>query len=122
MMGPTLDEMSAFVTVLDRKSFTDAARHLGKSPPRMSELVRNLEERLGVRLVERTTRSVAATEAGERLLTRIRLLLDEYQAALDAMSDFRDKPAGTRASQLHRQRAIWSSQTLCRNSLLPIRR
>lgn len=95
MMGPTLDEMSAFVTVLDRKSFTDAARHLGKSPARMSELVRNLEDRLDVRLVERTTRSVAATEAGERLLTRIRSLLDEYQAALDAMSDFREKPAGT---------------------------
>lgn len=94
MIGPTLDEMSAFVTVLDRKSFTDAARYLGKSPPRISELVRSLEDRLGVRLVERTTRSVAATEAGERLLTRIRLLLDEYQAALDAMSDFRDKPAG----------------------------
>jgi DNA-binding transcriptional LysR family regulator len=58
-------------------------------------LVRDLESRLGVRLVERTTRSVAATEAGERLLTRLRPVLDDYQAALESISDFRDKPAGT---------------------------
>ena len=95
MPGPSLAEMNAFVAVLDQTSFAGAARQLGLSPPRVSELVRNLEERLGVRLVERTTRSVAATEAGERLLTRLRSLFDDYHAALDAMSDFRDKPAGT---------------------------
>ena len=54
-----------------------------------------LEDRLGVRLVERTTRSVAATQAGERLLERLRPLLDDYQAALDSLNDFRGRPAGT---------------------------
>lgn len=95
MTGPSLDEISVFVTVLDQKSFAGAAKRLGISPPRVSELVRTLEERLGVRLVERTTRSVAATEAGERLRTQLQSLLEDYQAALDSMSDFRDKPAGT---------------------------
>lgn len=95
MPGPSLDEISVFVTVLDQKSFAGAAKQLGISPPRVSELVRTLEERLGVRLVERTTRSVAATEAGERLRTQLRSLLDDYQAALDSMSDFRERPAGT---------------------------
>lgn len=94
MTGPSLDEISVFVTVLDQKSFAGAAKQLGISPPRVSELVRTLEERLGVRLVERTTRSVAATEAGERLRTQLRSLLEDYQAALDSMSDFREKPAG----------------------------
>jgi len=95
MTGPSLDEISVFVTVLDQKSFAGAAKQLGISPPRVSELVRTLEERLGVRLVERTTRSVAATEAGERLRTQLRSLLEDYQTALDSMSDFREKPAGT---------------------------
>ena len=57
-------------------------------------MVRQLEERLGVRLVERTTRSVAPTVAGERLLARLRPVLDDYRAALDLVNDFRDKPAG----------------------------
>ena len=94
MSGPSFAEISAFVSVLDRTSFAGAAKQLGLSPPRVSELVRNLEERLGVRLVERTTRSVAATEAGERLLARLRPVLDDYQAALESINDFRDKPAG----------------------------
>lgn len=93
--GPTLSEISAFMSVLDRSSFAGAAKQLGLSPPRVSELVRNLEERLGVRLVERTTRSVAATEAGERLLARLKPVIDEYQSALESISDFRHKPAGT---------------------------
>ena len=59
-----------------------------------SEMVRNLEERLGVRLVERTTRSVAPTAAGERLLERLRPVLDEYQSALESTNEFRGKPAG----------------------------
>jgi DNA-binding transcriptional LysR family regulator len=94
MSGPSFAEISAFVSVLDQTSFAGAAKKMGLSPPRVSELVRSLEERLGVRLVERTTRSVAATEAGERLLARLRPVLDDYQAALDSMSEFRDKPAG----------------------------
>ena len=95
MTGPSLDEISVFVSVLDQKSFAGAAKQLGMSPPRVSELVRSLEDRLGVRLVERTTRSVAATQAGEHLLAQVRSLLDDYQAALDSMSHFRGRPAGT---------------------------
>jgi DNA-binding transcriptional LysR family regulator len=87
-------ETSALVAVLEQKSFTRAARELGLSPPRVSELVRNLEERLGVRLVERTTRSVSPTAAGERLLDRLRPVLDEYEAALESTNEFRSRPAG----------------------------
>ena len=94
MHGATLAETTAFVTVVELKSFTKAAKQLALSPPRVSEMVRNLEERLGVRLVERTTRSVAPTAAGDRLLERLRPVLDEYQAALESTNDFRGKPAG----------------------------
>jgi LysR family transcriptional regulator, regulator of peptidoglycan recycling len=94
MTGPSFTEISAFVAVLEQTSFANAARHLGLSPPRVSELVRNLEQRVGVRLVERTTRSVAPTEAGERLLAQLRHVLDDYQTALESLSDFGAKPAG----------------------------
>jgi DNA-binding transcriptional LysR family regulator len=94
MVEPSLAETSAFVAVLEQKSFSKAARYLNLSPPRVSEMLRQLEERLGVRLVERTTRSVAPTVAGERLLARLRPVLDDYRAALDLVNDFRDKPAG----------------------------
>jgi DNA-binding transcriptional LysR family regulator len=94
MVEPSFAETSAFIAVLDQKSFSKAARHLNLSPPRISEMVRQLEERLGVRLIERTTRSVAPTLAGERLLARLRPVLDDYRAALDLVNDFREKPAG----------------------------
>jgi DNA-binding transcriptional LysR family regulator len=94
MPTPGFAETSAFVAVVEQKSFTKAAKHLGLSPPRVSELVRQLEERLGVRLVERTTRSVAATAAGERLVERLRPALEEYAAAFEAANEFRSKPAG----------------------------
>lgn len=95
MLSPGFSETSALVAVLEKRSFTKAAEQLGLSLARVSELVRNLEERTGVRLVERTTRSVAATAAGERLLDRLRPLLDDYKAAFDALEDFRAEPAGT---------------------------
>jgi DNA-binding transcriptional LysR family regulator len=95
MRGATLAETTALVAVLEQKSFTKAAKLLGLSTPRVSEMVRSLEERLGVRLVERTTRSVAPTAAGERLLERLRPALDEYQAALESANEFRNRPAGT---------------------------
>ncbi|PRD43084.1 LysR family transcriptional regulator [Phyllobacterium phragmitis] len=94
MTAPGFAEANAFVTVLEQKSFTRAAKQLGLSLPRVSELVRNLEERLGVRLVERTTRSVSPTIAGEHLLQRLRPVLDDYRAALESTNEFRDKPAG----------------------------
>ena len=95
MAVPSLAETGAFVAVLEQKSFSKAARLLRLSPPRVSEMVRQLEERLGVRLIERTTRSVAPTVAGERLLARLKPALDDYLAALDVVGDFRDKPAGS---------------------------
>jgi DNA-binding transcriptional LysR family regulator len=94
MHGPRLAETTAFVAVVELKSFTKAAKQLALSPPRVSELIRNLEEQLGVRLVERTTRSVAPTAAGERLLERLRPALDEYRSALESTNEFRGKPAG----------------------------
>ncbi len=86
--------MNAFVTVAERRSFAKAAVQLGISRSRLSETVRGLEDRLGVRLLNRTTRSVAPTAVGERLLARMRPLLDDFDAALDSINAFRDKPAG----------------------------
>lgn len=94
MSGPSFAEISAFVAVLEQTSFANAAKHLGLSAPRVSELVRSLEERVGVRLVERTTRSVAPTEAGEQLRAQLRHVLDDYQTAVESLGEFRKKPAG----------------------------
>jgi DNA-binding transcriptional LysR family regulator len=94
MAGPGLAEMNAFVAIVEQRSFAKAAVQLGVSPSTLSESLRKLEERLGVRLIERTTRSVAPTEAGERLLTRLRPVLEDYAAALESINDFRDKPRG----------------------------
>jgi DNA-binding transcriptional LysR family regulator len=113
MHAPSLAESTAFVAVVELKSFTKAAKQLALSPPRVSEMVRNLEERLGVRLVERTTRSVAPTEAGERLLERLRPVLDEYQSALESTNEFRGRPAYC-ASQRRRRRPIFFSARLFR--------
>jgi DNA-binding transcriptional LysR family regulator len=88
-------QLSAFSAVAERRSFAKAALELGVSRSALSETIRALEERLGVRLLNRTTRSVALTEAGERLLAHVRPLLDDFAAALDSVGAFRDKPAGT---------------------------
>jgi DNA-binding transcriptional LysR family regulator len=82
------------MAVAEQRNFTRAAKHLGISPATLSETIRNLEERLAVRLLNRTTRSVAPTEAGEKLLTRLRPVIDDYEAAIDSLNEFRDKPAG----------------------------
>src|SRR3954451_14088599 len=95
MRRPELGEMNAFVTVAERRSFAKAAVHLGISRSRLSETIRALEERLGVRLLTRTTRSVAPTAAGERLLARIGPHFEEIEAELAALSELRTKPAGT---------------------------
>ena len=88
-------DLIAFLEVARERSFTRAAAHLGVSPSALSHTVRKLEERLGVRLLTRTTRSVSATEAGERLLRTVGPHFDEIEAGLAALSDLRDKPAGT---------------------------
>ena len=94
MKKASLGEMTAFVAIAERSSFAKAAAQLGVSRSSLSESLRALEERLGVRLVNRTTRSVALTEAGERLLVRLRPLLDNFDAALESVNDFRNSPAG----------------------------
>jgi DNA-binding transcriptional LysR family regulator len=94
MRAPELAEMNAFVAVAERRSFAKAAVQLAISRSRLSETIRGLEDRLGVRLLNRTTRSVAPTAAGERLLARLRPLLADFDAALDSVNAFRDKPAG----------------------------
>jgi DNA-binding transcriptional LysR family regulator len=90
-----MDDLIAFLAVARERSFTRAAAHLGVSPSALSHTIRKLEERLGVRLLTRTTRSVAATEAGERLLRTIGPHFDEIETGLAALSELRDKPAGT---------------------------
>jgi DNA-binding transcriptional LysR family regulator len=94
MRRPELGEMNAFVAVSERRSFAKAAVQLGISRSRLSETIRGLEDKLGVRLLNRTTRSVAPTAAGERLLAQLRPVLDDYDAVLDSINAFRDKPAG----------------------------
>ncbi|MDE1903884.1 MAG: LysR family transcriptional regulator [Alphaproteobacteria bacterium] len=94
MRNPGIEEMNAFAAIAERRSFAKAAVALGMSPSTLSQTIRDLEERLGVRLLNRTTRSVAPTEAGERLLERLRPLLADFDAAIDTVRAFRDKPAG----------------------------
>jgi DNA-binding transcriptional LysR family regulator len=88
-------EMNAFVAIAERASFAKAALQLGISRSALSEMMRGLEERLGVRLLNRTTRSVAPTEIGERLLSELRPALDGLESALEAINAFRDQPGGT---------------------------
>jgi DNA-binding transcriptional LysR family regulator len=94
MRGTQFTELSAFATVAEQASFTKAAKRLGLSTATLSQTVRALEERLGVRLLNRTTRSVAPTHAGERLLAQLRPLLDGFDAAIESVNAFRDRPAG----------------------------
>src|SRR5688572_23083402 len=93
-MRDELSVLSAFLVVAEEKSFTRAAKRLGVSPSAMSHAIRGLEERLGMRLLSRTTRSVAPTDVGEQLLARLRPALTEVGDALDEISGLRDKPAG----------------------------
>lgn len=95
MARDTLNDLTAFVAVARARSFTLAAAKLRVSGSALSHTLRGLESRLGVRLLTRTTRSVATTEAGERLLATIGPHLDEIDAELANLSALRDKPAGT---------------------------
>jgi DNA-binding transcriptional LysR family regulator len=89
-----LADLTAFIAVADHLSFRAAAAHLGVTPSALSHTVRHLEERLGVRLLNRTTRSVAPTDAGRRLLERLRPAIDEIAGALDDLNDERARPFG----------------------------
>jgi DNA-binding transcriptional LysR family regulator len=94
MARSPIADLTALIAVGRERSFTRAAAQLGVSPSALSQTIRGLEERLGVRLLTRTTRSVAPTEAGERLLSSVGPLFSEIEAAVAGLSDLRDKPAG----------------------------
>ncbi len=93
-MGASLTDLAAFAQVAQAGGFRQAARAGGASASGLSEAVSRLEARLGVRLLNRTTRSVVTTEAGARLLDRLAPALGEMEAALDVVNLFRDRPAG----------------------------
>src|SRR6202042_3842649 len=95
MLGGNFNGLLAFLTVAKERSFTRAAAQLGVSQSALSHTVRGLEERLGLRLLTRTTRSVAPTEAGERLIQSIGPRFEEIDSELAAVAEFRDKPVGT---------------------------
>jgi DNA-binding transcriptional LysR family regulator len=95
MKGSELGDLVAFLAVAEERSFTRAAAKLGVSQSALSYTVRRLETRLGLRLLNRTTRSVAPTEGGERLLRTLRPALDQIDTELDALGELREKPAGT---------------------------
>jgi len=94
MSSERYDQLSIFMVVARERSFTRAAAKLGISQPALSRSMRQLEERLGVRLLARTTRSVSPTEAGSRLLNVIGPRFEEIDTELALLSEFRDKPAG----------------------------
>ena len=94
MVRDELSVLSAFLVVAEERSFTRAAKRLGVSPSALSHAVNGLEERIGVRLLARTTRSVAPTDAGEQFIGRLGPALADVRGALDQVSGLREKPAG----------------------------
>src|SRR6266508_4187989 len=95
MRRDNVNDLLAFIAVARERSFTRAAAKLGVSQSALSYTVRRLETRLGLRLLNRTTRSVAPTEGGERLLRTLRPAFDQIDTELTALGDLREKPAGT---------------------------
>jgi DNA-binding transcriptional LysR family regulator len=95
MKRGSLDDLSALIAVGREQSFTKAAAKLGVSQSALSQTIRQLEMRLGVRLLTRTTRSVSLTEAGERLVGTAAPRIEEIEAELEAIGELREKPAGT---------------------------
>lgn len=118
MQREDLKDLLAFLTVAEAGSFTRAAARLSTSQSSLSHTIRRLETRLGLRLLARTTRSVAPTEAGERLLETLKPSFDNIDARLEALSALRDKPAGTvriTAGEHGARRVLWPAL----NRLLP---
>jgi DNA-binding transcriptional LysR family regulator len=95
MLRDELNVLASFAVVAEERSFTKAAVRLGVGTSAISHAIRGLEERLGVRLLARTTRTVAPTEAGQRLLAQLRPALEDIQGALTEVGRHREKPAGT---------------------------
>lgn len=91
---PALSDLIAFVTIVSRRSFRKAADDLGLSPSTLSHVIRTLEVNMGVRLLNRTTRSVSPTEAGERLAARLVPVIRDFDLALEEVDEFRGRPSG----------------------------
>ena len=105
-----LADLSAFVAVARERSFTRAAAQLGVTPSALSHCMRGLEERLGVRLLNRTTRSVTPTEAGDRMLRSVAFHLDEIETHVTSLNDLRARPAGNiriTADEFSLQTVLW---------------
>ena len=92
---PALSDLTAFAAIVSHRSFRKAADELSVAPSTLSHMMRTLEASMGVRLLHRTTRSVSATEAGERLIARLQPVLRDLDLALAEVDDFRDSPSGT---------------------------
>jgi DNA-binding transcriptional LysR family regulator len=110
MAGDNFHDFVAFVAVAEERSFTRAATKLGVSQSALSQTIRGLEAKLGVRLLTRTTRSVAPTEAGERLLRTLGPALDDIDATLAGLGELREKPSGTiriTATENAARAALW---------------
>jgi DNA-binding transcriptional LysR family regulator len=95
MARESFDDLAGFLAVAQERSFTRAAAKLGLTPSALSHSIRGLEQRLGVRLLDRTTRSVSASEAGARLLMTLAPRFEEIEGALARLREQRDRPAGT---------------------------
>ncbi|CAN1722604.1 LysR family transcriptional regulator [Hyphomicrobium sp. 1Nfss2.1] len=104
--GTQFAQLTAFVAVAEHRSFTKAAEYLGLSTPSLSQAIRGLEETFGVRLLNRTTRSVALTEAGEQLLQHLNPVLEGVDNAIDAVNAYRDTPGGTLRLTVHPLAAV----------------
>ncbi len=116
MARRNLNDLLAFVTVAREGSFTRAGAVLGVSQSALSQAIKALEERLEIRLLTRTTRSVSPTPAGERLLQAIGNRFDEIEAELDALTELRDKPAGS----VRITSGDWVLRTILLPKLLPV--
>ena len=95
MRRDDMADLAAFAVVAEEQSFTRASKRLGMSQSALSQIVRRLEERLGLRLLARTTRSVAPTQVGEELLSTLSPMLRDLEASIEALSETKEKPAGT---------------------------
>ena len=112
MPHQNINDLIAFLAIARERSFTKAAAKLSVSQSALSHTIRGLEERLGVRLLTRTTRSVAPTEAGERLVQNVGSRFEQIDAELTALTEFRDRPAGTiriTAGEHAAQAILWPS-------------
>ncbi len=114
MLGKNTHDLMAFLAVARERSFTRAAAQLGVSQSALSHAIRGLEERLGLRLLTRTTRSVAPTEAGERLIRTVGPKFEQIDSELAALTELREKPAGTiriTAGEHAAQAVLWPALT-----------